>query len=77
MFVSPNGYIQDHIAIKWLDFFDAQTKDLANGKSRILLLDGHRSHHTLEFLLKAQAKNIICLGYPPHTTHALQGIPFL
>jgi hypothetical protein len=31
-------------------------------------------NYTLELLEFAQANNIIILGYPPHCTHALQGL---
>lgn len=37
-------------------------------------MDGHSSHYTLELLDFARANNIIILGYPPHCTHALQGL---
>jgi hypothetical protein len=69
---SKTGYINDEIALKWLENFDAQTVHKAQGRKRILFLDGHRSHHTWRFLVAAESKGIICLGYPPHTTHALQ-----
>jgi len=37
-------------------------------------MDGHASHFSLELLEYAQANNIEILGYPPHCTHALQGL---
>ena len=37
-------------------------------------MDGHSSHYTPELLKYAQDNNIIILGYPPHCTHALQGL---
>lgn len=37
-------------------------------------MDGHSSHHTPELLQFARENNIIVLGYPPHCTHALQGL---
>jgi DDE superfamily endonuclease len=37
-------------------------------------MDGHGSHYTPELLDFARANNIIILGYPPHCTHALQGL---
>jgi len=70
--VSPTGYINNDLGLEYLDWFDEQTRDKANGKSRILFLDGHGSHHTWHFLIAAEARGIICLGYPPHTTHVLQ-----
>lgn len=40
----------------------------------MLLLDGHSSHHTPTLLQFARENNICILGYPPHCTHALQGL---
>lgn len=37
-------------------------------------MDSHSSHYTPELLAFAKANNIIILGYPPHCTHALQGL---
>lgn len=37
-------------------------------------MDDHSSHYTPELLSFAKANNIIILGYPPHCTHALQGL---
>jgi hypothetical protein len=54
--------------------FDAQTKDKAGGQTRVLLMDGHSSHYTLELLEYARTHGIVILGYPPHCTHALQGL---
>lgn len=75
--VSPTGYINDELAIKWLDHFNEQTLEKAGGHKRILFIDGHRSHHTWRFLLTAEPMGIICLGFPPNTTHALQREPLL
>lgn len=54
--------------------FDAQTREKADGETRVLIMDGHSSHYTLELLDYARANNIITLGYPPHCTHVLQGL---
>ena len=54
--------------------FDPQTKEKAGGRTRVLLMDGHSSHYSLELLDYAQANNIVILGYPPHCTHVLQGL---
>ena len=37
-------------------------------------MDGHSLHNTLELLQFAHKNNIIVLSYPPHCTHALQGL---
>jgi DDE superfamily endonuclease len=54
--------------------FDTQTREKANGEYRVLLMDGHSSHYTLEILQYAKDNKIIILGYPPHCTHVLQGL---
>ena len=73
--VSQNGWTDGKLALHWIiDNFDAVTKEKAEGQSRLLLLDGHCSHYTPELLQRAQAANIIILAYPPHCTHALQGL---
>lgn len=72
---SENGWTDAELALLWMVCdFDQQTCDKANGNVHILLLDGHSSHYSLELLKYACAHNIIILGYPPHCTHALQGL---
>jgi hypothetical protein len=43
----------------------------------VLFLDGHSSHYTADLLEYCEANNIRVLGYPPHCTHALQGLDVL
>ncbi|KIJ52065.1 hypothetical protein M422DRAFT_157164, partial [Sphaerobolus stellatus SS14] len=72
---SPNGWTDGELALKWMiDDFDAQTRAKANGRLRALFLDGHSSHYIPELLQYAINNSIILLGYPPHCTHALQGL---
>ncbi|KDQ09419.1 hypothetical protein BOTBODRAFT_117181 [Botryobasidium botryosum FD-172 SS1] len=72
---SPNGWTDSKLAIEWIvNDFDPQTKEKAAGRTRVLLLDGHSSHYSTELLDFAAANNIVVLGYPPHCTHALQGL---
>jgi hypothetical protein len=54
--------------------FDPQTKDKAAGETRVLLMDGHSSHYTADLLEYCLQNNIEVIGYPPHCTHALQGL---
>jgi hypothetical protein len=54
--------------------FDRQTKEKAAGETRVLLMDGHSSHFTADLLEYCLANNIEVYGYPPHCTHALQGL---
>ncbi|KZP22653.1 DDE-domain-containing protein, partial [Athelia psychrophila] len=72
---SENGWTDGEIAAEWIEKdFDRQTKEKAGGETRVLLMDGHSSHYTPELLTFAKANNIVILGYPPHCTHALQGL---
>jgi hypothetical protein len=72
---SPNGWTDGELALLWLkNDIDPATKEKAAGEMRVLLLDGHGSHYTPELLEYAVANNITILAYPPHCTHALQGL---
>ena len=63
------------IGQNWLEHvFDVDTAEKAGGKPRVLIVDGHSSHYTAEFIQYARENNIIVLSYPPHCTHALQGL---
>ncbi|KAF1927806.1 DDE-domain-containing protein, partial [Didymella exigua CBS 183.55] len=52
--------------------FDCYTRVRAQGKYRLLILDGHSSHVTKAFIEYAHANKILLLIFPPHATHALQ-----
>ena len=39
---------------------------------RLLILDGHRSHETTEFMYSCFQNNVYLLFLPPHTSHVLQ-----
>ncbi|KIO27370.1 hypothetical protein M407DRAFT_38982, partial [Tulasnella calospora MUT 4182] len=71
--VGPNGYMDTELALKWLEDFNDQTKE-KNDLPRVLVLDGHASHTGRAFLDRAEELGIHVVSYPPHTTHALQGL---
>ena len=58
--------------MEWLHRFDTWTSIRAAGAPRFLLLDGHRTHYSLQFIHYAVAHNIILMSYPGHSTHLLQ-----
>jgi hypothetical protein len=70
--VSPNGWTDNQIALEWLKHFDRHTASQTRGKYRLLILDGHASHVTFEFIQYCQEHNIVPLCLPPHSTHYLQ-----
>jgi hypothetical protein len=39
---------------------------------RLLILDGHGSHLTMEFINYCDDNKILLMTYPPHSTHSLQ-----
>ena len=71
--MSQKGYITGEISQEWIKVdFNSQTHELANGWTRLLIVDGHVSHFTEDFLEYAKTNNIKVLCLPPNTTHALQ-----
>ncbi|SAM74784.1 uncharacterized protein UBRO_20499 [Ustilago bromivora] len=70
---SQNGWTNNELALHWLkDCFDKHTKQRAQGKYQLLILDGHGSHNTAELIQQAWDSHIVCLCLPPHATHLLQ-----
>jgi hypothetical protein len=70
---SENGYNDSKISLEWLTrVFDPQTKDIANGKPRVLVNDGFGTHETVEILEFCLENNIILCRLPSHTSHKLQ-----
>lgn len=52
--------------------FHPTTVAKANGRWRLLILDGHNSHLTYGFCYFAKTEKIMVICLPPHTTHVLQ-----
>ena len=70
---SPNGWTSNIHGIAWLKkVFEPATREKANGGYRVLILDGHGSHVTGEFIAHCMRNKIILLRLPPHTSHLLQ-----
>ena len=70
---NESGYTDSSISLQWLKrVFDPETKDRANGRPRVLILDGFGTHETLEILEYCFANNIILCRLPSHTSHKLQ-----
>ena len=71
--VSDKGWTNNEIGVHWLrDTFDLYTKSRTTGSHRLLILDGHGSHVSSEFVEYAEQHNIVPLCFPPHSTHHLQ-----
>ena len=69
---SENGWTTNERGLEWIQHFDKHTKSRTKGTYRLLVLDGHESHHSTGFELYCQAHNIITICMPPHSSHILQ-----
>jgi hypothetical protein len=47
--VSDNGWTTNKLGVEWLKHFNAHTKTRMVGARRLLVLNGHESHQSLEF----------------------------
>ena len=71
--VSEKGFVTSEIMIAWIQKeFNDQMKEKASNEYRLLFLDGHSSHQTLEIINFCMESKIVLMAFPPHTTHALQ-----
>jgi hypothetical protein len=70
--VSENGWTTNELGLQWLKHFDAHTKKRTVGTVRLLIIDGHESHDSLNFRQYCKENNIITLCMPPHSSHLLQ-----
>ncbi|THU95545.1 DDE-domain-containing protein, partial [Dendrothele bispora CBS 962.96] len=71
---SKKGYVDGEIGVSWIEIFDKATREKANQRRRLLLVDGHVSHYTGGFLCYARTHDIVVVCYPSHSTHAYQGL---
>jgi hypothetical protein len=70
--MSDSGYINDQLALDWIHLFVKWSGKRQVGRYRLLLLDGHESHCTREFLTVCKDNMIIPYFLIPHTTHLAQ-----
>jgi hypothetical protein len=69
---TPTGYTNNQIALQYFDHLIKHTRAGPTKPWKILLLDGHESHRTDAFQLKAAENHIKLFYFPSHLTHALQ-----
>jgi hypothetical protein len=70
---SPSGWTNNELGLAWLKYvFDRSTKKKARRSYRLLILDGHGSHLTMDFIEYCNQNRILLAVYPPHSTHTLQ-----
>jgi DDE superfamily endonuclease/Psq-like protein len=69
---TDNGWTTNDVGLDWIKHFDYYTARRTKGTYRLLILDGHESHHSTKFELYCKSHNIITLCMPPHSSHLLQ-----
>ena len=68
--VSPSVWTNNDLALAWLEHFDSHAKSV--GAYRLLIMDGHESHCSVDFQDRCKEKTIITLCMQPHSSHLLQ-----
>jgi hypothetical protein len=70
---SPSGWTNNNIGLAWLkEVFQRETRRQACSGYQLLLLDGHGSHLTMDFINYCNDNKILLAVFPPHATHTLQ-----
>ncbi|KAH5621133.1 hypothetical protein HBI60_254160 [Parastagonospora nodorum] len=70
---SPSGWTNNEIGLAWLEqVFNRYTKKRARRAYRLIILDGHGSHLTMDFIEYCYQNRILLAILPPHSTHTLQ-----
>ncbi|KAJ8117104.1 hypothetical protein OPT61_g1625 [Boeremia exigua] len=70
--VSSNGWTTNELGLEWLKHFDRHTKERTVGTHRLLVINGHESHDSLQFQQYCKDNKIVTLCMPAHLSHLLQ-----
>ncbi|KAM5529670.1 transposase [Fusarium oxysporum f. sp. phaseoli] len=70
---SDNGWTDNHIAVEWLkEVYLPQTQPADESDARLIILDGHGSHVSDEWMATCFLNNVYCCYLPAHCSHDLQ-----
>ncbi|EXL90010.1 hypothetical protein FOIG_16710 [Fusarium odoratissimum NRRL 54006] len=69
---TQNGWTNNELGLDWLKHFDRSTTNRSTGPYRLLILDGHESHHSADFERYCEENKIVTLCMPAHASHLLQ-----
>jgi hypothetical protein len=70
--ISNNGWMTNKLGIAWLKYFDMHTRSCTVGVYRLLIIDGHKSHISVNLRDMYKEAKIITLCIPAHLSHLLQ-----
>jgi len=69
-----NGWTNNETGLEWLKHFDRHTAPCTKGLYRMLVLDGYKSHESIEFQEYCKTYNIITLGLSSYSSHLTQSL---
>jgi hypothetical protein len=70
---SPSGWSNNDIGLAWLEqVFERHIAPKTTRGWRLLIVDGHGSHLSRDFIDYCDTKKILLAVFPPHSTHTLQ-----
>ncbi|RKL20893.1 hypothetical protein BFJ72_g14986 [Fusarium proliferatum] len=70
---SDNSWTDNHIAVEWLkEVYLPQTQSADESDARLIILDGHGSHVSDEWMATCFLNNVYCCYLPAHCSHGLQ-----
>jgi hypothetical protein len=70
---SENGWTDNETGLEWLKHLDRCITKGSKNRYRLLIFDGHESHHSVDFERYCKANKIITLCMPPHSSRMLAG----
>ena len=68
---SASGWTDSTLFLKWLEHF-VQHTSASVSNPKILIVDGHHSHKSLEAIYFCRDHGIVMITSPPHCTHKMQ-----
>jgi hypothetical protein len=69
---TENGWTDNQRGLRWLEHFEEHSRRQLVGAWRLLILDSHESHCSVEFENFCEEKKIKCFYLPPHSSHITQ-----
>ena len=69
---TENRWTNNETGVEWLKHFNKHTALRTKGAYRMLVLNGHESHISVEFDQYCEANKIIPLCLPPHSSYLTQ-----
>ena len=72
---AKKGWMDAHLIPRWMDKFIKLLKArkvLSPTRRHLVVLDGHKTHVTLDVIVKAKQHGVDLLTLPNHTNHELQ-----